>query len=83
MESGKLDEVASRSDANAPTVEATENVFGNLTLDIRDEAGYINAQLRSVLEIYHDQVRKDGTAYLSVDSRYTNVLRTLRDLGYR
>ncbi len=83
VESGELDEVASRSDANAPTVEATENVFGNLTLDIRDEAGYINAQLRSVLEIYHEQVRKDGTAYLSVDSRYTNVLRTLRELGYR
>ncbi len=83
VESGKLDEVASRSDANAPTVEATENVFGNLTLDIRDEAGYINAQLRSVLEIYNDQVGKDGTAYLSVDTRYTNVLRTLRDLGYR
>ncbi|MDE6888071.1 MAG: ABC transporter permease [Eubacterium sp.] len=83
VESGELDEVESRSDANAPTMEATGNVFGHLTLDIRDEAGYINAQLRSALEIYHEQVGKDGTTYLSVDTRYTNVLRTLRELGYR
>ena len=54
-----------------------------MTLEILDEPGNINAHFSSVLEIYNDQVGKDGTAYLSVDTRYTNVLRTLRDLGYR
>ena len=60
--------------------EEIKQTFGYLTLDIRDEAGYIDMSGNSV-RIYQNG-RKDGRAYISVDETKTRLVEKLCELGY-
>lgn len=62
----------------------TETAIGYLTLELRDEAGYINATngsgLFRLLQSGHNQ--KDGKAFLSVTEKNTDIIEKLQELGY-
>ena len=81
VQSGNVDEGMDGSVSDT-TVEATE-IIGDLTLEIRDEAGYANAlEYYSIRQIGSETVSKDGTAYINVDPRYRCLLEKMHELGY-
>ena len=56
--------------------------IGHLTLDVRDEAGYLSVlDVRSILR-YKDDNAKDGKAFVSVDERDTCTIEKLQELGF-
>lgn len=57
--------------------------YGQLILDVRDEAGYYNTANYDVIREYRSQsAMKDGNTTISVDGRYTYLLKKMRELGY-
>lgn len=66
------------SSAAADTVE----MIGELTLDIRDEAGFVTPLDYYSIRGGIGKGDKDGTAYIQVDERYSCLLEKMHALGY-
>ena len=74
-----------RADGQWKDTKGTADIpyYGQLILDVRDEAGYYNTANYNVISEYRSQsAMKDGNTTISVDDRYTYLLKKMRELGY-
>ena len=74
-----------RADGQWKDTKGTADIpyYGQLILDVRDEAGYYNTANYNVISEYRSQsAMKDGKTTISIDERYTYLLEKMRELGY-
>lgn len=77
-ESDQTDE----SSMYADTSETSETDIGCLTLDIRDEAGYINVSNTGIYNLQIGGNEKDGETFIFVNQDNTHIIEKLQELGY-
>lgn len=80
IQNAKTDENEAADDKPDETA-GTE--IGNLTLDVRDEAGFSSAlNSRGIMQLLDTETRKDGSAFVRVGEEDTCTIEKMQELGF-